>query len=649
MCAITGILTKDIKLQKSLVGMTRLLKHRGPNDEGFMHLDGDFVTRSCSSETNSESKKLHNLNDSRLNYSSLNKAVIGLGHRRLSIIDVTAQGHQPMSRDGKTWITYNGEVFNYLELKVELSSLGFKFKTNTDTEVILAAYEKWGVKCFEKFNGMWSLAILDAEKRELILCRDRFGVKPLYYKKVKGGVAFASEIKAFTALPGWEAIANEAAVHDYLFKGLTDHSDQTFFKDVNQLLPGHYMKLKIDCINNQQLEQIRWYEFPTKGPELKFEDAVEQFKELFFDSVKLRMRSDVKIGSCLSGGLDSSSIVGSMRKIMPVGEIETITACSKHAEFDEYKYAEMVIDSTRANSSRVFPDPKKLIEKIDELVWHQDEPFGSASIFAQWCVFEEAKRLGIPVMLDGQGADETHCGYNSFLRPYVQSELYNLRFHELWKNLLSIRPSRTKVIGSILRGGADLSMPSFLTDISASHKEKKKKRGWYFGEDRIMESYSLNRQENLSQHSKFMMNHGMRTLLHWEDRNSMAHSIESRVPFLDYRMIPLLLSLNDNQRVAGGWTKSIIRHSMDGILPQKVIFRKDKMGFVTPESIWAKNELKDLYLKELENLPKHWGELIGDKIKVSYDSFLSGEIAYDSLFWKVMCLNRWRIVFNVKL
>ena len=222
-------------------------------------------------------------------------------------------------------------------------------------------------------------------------------------------------------------------LHDYLFKSLSDHSEQTFFKGVNQLLPGHFMSLDIDQFSQQHAHQIPWYKLPLKGPKISSADAVAEFHELFLDSVRLRMRSDVKIGSCLSGGLDSSSIVGSMRKIMPVGEIETITACSKHAEFDEYKYAEMVIDSTRANSSRVFPEPEKLIEKIDELVWHKDEPFGSASIFAQWCVFEEAKHLGIPVMLDGQGADETHCGYNSFLRPYVQSELYNLRFHELWK------------------------------------------------------------------------------------------------------------------------------------------------------------------------------------------------------------------------
>ena len=191
--------------------------------------------------------------------------------------------------------------------------------------------------------------------------------------------------------------------------------------------------------------------------------------------------------------------------------------------------------------------------------------------------------------------------------------------------------------------------PSCITDISAAHKEKKKKKGWYFGEDRIIESFSLNRQENLSQHSKFMMNHGMRMLLHWEDRNSMAHSVESRVPFLDYRIMPLLFSLSENHRVYGGWSKSIIRNSMKGILPDAVNYRKDKMGFVTPEPAWAKNELKALYIRELDDLPKHWGRLIGDKIKAPYECFLNGKIAYDSIFWKVMCLNRWRCVFNVKL
>ena len=281
MCGITGIIGTPKNFQCSLQKMNRLLSHRGPDDEGYIFLNDNKIFRLAGEDTNHSSIILHALENFRVKKYKRDEPVIGLGHRRLSIIDVTAQGHQPMTRDGKTWITYNGEVFNYLELKIELSASGFKFKTNTDTEVILAAYEKWGVKCFEKFNGMWGLAILDLEKRDLILCRDRFGVKPLYFMNIKGGVAFASEIKAFTALPEWEAIANEAAIHDYFFKGLTDHSDQTFFEGVHQLLPGHYMKLKIDFIASHQIKQFKWYEFPAKGPELKFEDAVEQFKELF--------------------------------------------------------------------------------------------------------------------------------------------------------------------------------------------------------------------------------------------------------------------------------------------------------------------------------------------------------------------------------
>ncbi len=649
MCGISGIISKDLGFQKSLLAMNRLIKHRGPDDEGFIYLNNNKIVHLAGEETNPLSIIQHSLADSKIEIYSPKNAIVGIAHRRLSIIDITAQGHQPMSRDGKTWIVYNGEVFNYIELREELKGYGVKFQTNTDTEVILAAYEKWGLKSFDKLNGMWGLAILDLRERKVLLCRDRFGIKPLYYRGSKKGMAFASEIKSFTALPDWEAIGNEAAIHDYLFKSLSDHSEQTFFKGVNQLLPGHYMSFDIDQSGQQNTHQIAWYKLPSKGLEVSSVDVVSEFHELFLDSVRLRMRSDVKIGSCLSGGLDSSSIVGAMRTLVPDKEIQTITACSKHIKFDESMFANMVANFTNSKSSKVYPNPAYLIQKIDKLVWHQDEPFGSASIFAQWCVFEHAKALGIPVMLDGQGADETHCGYNSFLRPYVLGELTEGRMLDLWNNLKLIRPNKRKAFGSILRGYIDQYTPNNWSQLAASHYENKKKKGWYFGHERIIESYSLNSQRNLREHSKFMINHGMRMLLHWEDRNSMAHSIESRVPFLDYRMIPLLLSLNDNQRVAGGWTKSIIRHSMDGILPQKVIFRKDKMGFVTPESIWAKNELKDLYLKELENLPKHWGELIGDKIKVSYDSFLSGEIAYDSLFWKVMCLNRWRIVFNVKL
>ena len=246
---------------------------------------------------------------------------------------------------------------------------------------------------------------------------------------------------------------------------------------------------------------------------------------------------------------------------------------------------------------------------MDRIVWHQDEPFCSASIFAQWCVFEKAKLLQIPVMLDGQGADETHCGYKSFLRPFVIGQIKQKKFGELWKTLKLIRPNRLKAIGSIIRGILDCYIPTFINDWVAYRKEKSKKKGWYFGNQRNISSFSLSREKNLKEHSRLMIQHGMRMLLHWEDRNSMAHSIESRVPFLDYRILQLLSSLNDQQRVEGGWSKSIIRRSMHGLLPDEVIYRKDKMGFVTPESLWAKNECKELYLGELEEISKHWGEI----------------------------------------
>jgi asparagine synthase (glutamine-hydrolysing) len=309
----------------------------------------------------------------------------------------------------------------------------------------------------------------------------------------------------------------------------------------------------------------------------------------------------------------------------------------------------LVTSFTDSQSTKIFPDPKELSKKIDKIIWHQDEPFCSASIFAQWCVFEKAKLLQIPVMLDGQGADETHCGYKSYLRPFVIGQIKQNKFCELWKNLKLLRPNRRKAIGSIVRGILDCYAPSLVNDWAASSREKSKKKGWYFGKKRKINSHSLAREKNLKEHSRFMIQHGMRMLLHWEDRNSMAHSIESRVPFLDYRIIQLLASSTDEQRIEGGWSKSIIRRSMHGLLPNEVIYRKDKMGFVTPESIWAKNECKDIYLKELEEISKHWGNLIGPKIKKSYDQFLKGEKEYDPMFWKILCLNRWRKVFKVEL
>jgi len=647
MCGIAGIISRDPDFQKALLPMTRLIKHRGPDDEGFVFLKDDKIVRLRGAETHHSSVSHHKLREASIEDFDHQKVSVGLAHRRLSIIDLSPKGHQPMTRDGSTWIAYNGEAYNYLEIRAELESAGVSFSTDSDTEVVLAAYERWGVESFNRLNGMWAIAILDLRERKLILSRDRFGIKPLYLCSGEGAVAFASEIKSFQSLPSWTCLANEGAIHDFLFKSLSDHTDETFFRGVKQLLPGHYAS--IDIGEPVIVEQQRWYQLPFHHEKEPIGREADRFKELFLDSVRLRMRSDVKLGSCLSGGLDSSSIVGAMRELEPELQIDTITSCSQYEEFDESAFADQVADFTSARSIKVFPDPNQLSDKIDRILWHQDEPFGSASIFAQWCVFEEARNQGIPVMLDGQGADETHCGYNSFIRPYVVGQLSRAKLTSLWNNLKLLRPSKRKAFGSILRGIIDLSTPELLSEFFSSRGERRKKKGWYFGNQRLMKRHSLTRQRNLREHSAFMMEHGMRMLLHWEDRNSMAHSIESRVPFLDYRLMPLLFSLNDSQRVDEGWSKSVIRKSMKGLLPPPVIFRKDKMGFVTPESLWARNECSELYLNEMRELHEEWGELIGPRIIKSFEQFLRKERNYDSLFWKLVCLNRWRKTFNVRL
>jgi len=651
MCGIAGIFSRESRSLEALVSMARLLRHRGPDDEGFLVLEGESPTPLAGEESHPSSISRHSLKDCKIEDFSFEGVSLGMAHRRLSIIDLSPNGHQPMSRNNKVWITYNGEVYNYLEIRKELEAEGVSFATDSDTEVVLAAYERWGIESFSRLNGMWAMAILDLNSRKLILSRDRFGIKPLYIYAEDKALAFASEIKSFKALPYWNPRANEGAIHEFLFNSLSDHTEKTFFKDVNQLLPGHFVSIDIDQSVHrlQTIKQECWYDLPIDSAEVPFEKGIDPFKELFLDSVRIRMRSDVQLGSCLSGGLDSSSIVGAMRELSAESKISTITSCSIHKEFDESFFADQVADFTNAKSAKVFPDPNALSEKIDDIIWHQDEPFGSASIYAQWCVFEKARDLGIPVMLDGQGADETHCGYNSFLRPYVSGQLRMCNFLSLWRNLKLLRPTTRKAVGSFLRGLLDLSTPTPLSNYFSSRKEERRMKGWYFGRERLLSSSPMARQNNLRDHSAYMMNTGMRMLLHWEDRNSMAHSVESRVPFLDYRLMPLLFSLSDAERVEGGWSKSIIRKSMFGLLPDEVIHRQDKMGFVTPESIWAKNECRELYLQNLRELSECWGDLIGPGIAESFGDFLRGEKEYDSIYWKILCLNRWRKIFGVNL
>lgn len=567
---------------------------------------------------------------------------------------------------GRYWIVYNGEIYNYLELRAELESAGHRFRSQGDTEVLLAAYAQWGTDCFRRLNGMWALAFYDEQTGKLVLSRDRFGIKPLYYWRGAGQFAFASEIKAFTCLPGWKARVNGQAVHDFLLSGLQDHSAETMFAGVRQLEPGCFARL--DCRAEAEFgagpgqhapEVVRWYQVEPQLFAGTLPEAAQRFGELLIDSVRLRLRSDVPVGSCLSGGLDSSSIVCATHHLLSRQESrcahKTFSACSELPQFDERGFVEHVVRATGVEKHFVFPALKGLLNELDRVVWQQDEPFAGTSIYAQWCVFQEAAASQTKVMLDGQGADELLCGYHEFYRAFLCGLIRSGRPALAWREALSFRGRPDRALGALWRGVVDASVPSRLQALFRKVQRRRRCPAWLDSAvlgasfpgrlSARFRRYKSARELSL----ELLTGAHLQMLLHWEDRNSMAHSVESRVPFLDYRIVEFATGLPDGFKIQRGVTKTVLRLAMRELVPAAVLDRRDKMGFVTPEQVWARESGGALFRGRLaEAAENSRGIVRPGAVKLLGESLGTG-MSYDSAIWRIICLGTWMRLFNVAL
>jgi len=612
MCGISGILSFGGKYNKEdILKMNKVLSHRGPDDQGT-YFD-EFI---------------------------------GLGHRRLSIIDLSKAGHQPMSDESeKYWIIFNGEVYNYLEIREELIEKGHKFHSNSDTEVILKSYIEWGVECLQKFNGMWAFALWDQEKKELFCARDRFGIKPFYYYHKNGYFVFASEIKALLEARGIPRKPNYERILQYLGNYPLLENESTFFKDIFQLPASHYALIK-----KGEMKIERYWDIEKKSVEDI--DAKERFLELFKDSISLRLRSDVPVGTCLSGGLDSSSIVCVLNKMIDPTKQKTFSSCFEDKRFDEREYIEEVLKATSVTPFYTFPDINYIYPQIEKIVWHQDEPFDSTSIFAQWSVMELAKKNGVIVLLDGQGSDEALAGYIPYKWYLLLDSFSNKNPVYLLKNSLGLFKS--------VKGYKDytnLSYYKILKRLVASKfisKEKvKSNRSFYLKKefiDKYKDNLKLNysnrfgsRLENKLYHDVYYSS--LPRLLQYEDRDSMAFSLESRVPFLDYRFVEFIFSLPVSNKIKNGWTKYILRKAMKDILPEKIRCRKDKMGFVTPQDMWLniiEGEIRDTF-----NSKDFLGRPYIDSNGVSelLEKYYGGDNSLSNTVWKLFCIEIWMRVF----
>jgi asparagine synthase (glutamine-hydrolysing) len=648
-------------LAEEIRAMTAAVRHRGPDDEGYVLLSehrSPAVLGGVDTPTDGF-KPRFGYSPRGLVESVTGEWQVALGHRRLSIVDLSPAGHQPMSSaDGALWIVYNGEIYNHIELRAALEAEGVRFATRSDTEVILAAYRRWGEKCLERFNGMFAFVLVDWRRRHAFAARDRFGVKPLYYwRSSSGTLAFASEIKQFTVLPGWKAALNGQRAYDFINWGVFDHTEETLFNGVKQLRGGELMSAGLEELV-KGMPVRRWY---TLTPRIINEaDPAAAYRELFEDSVRLRLRADVPVGSCLSGGLDSSSIVCvANRQLRAAGAEDvqrTFSARSSDPRVDEGKFIETVVRHTGVANAQVDPPRNALFRELPALTWHQDEPFGSTSIYAQWHVFRLAAAHGVKVMLDGQGADEQLAGYASFFSARFSSLLRQGRLADFVRETRAVGANHRLPPRDLAARAASLVLP----EVVRRPLRRIRRRAATLGEDWIdlarLRASARNPElalggvpTNVLEMSVSQIVHtSLPMLLHWEDRDSMAQSIEARVPFLDYRLVELTLGLPEEQKLALGVTKRVLRDAMRGILPEEIRNRSDKIGFATAEEQWLRAGCPDAFRTAMREAVEASHGMLRPQACAMLEDFIAGRRPFNFLPWRVISFGAWMRRFDVQ-
>ena len=620
MCGICGIV--DLKSRAvedaPLRGMMSRMKHRGPDDEGVF-----------------------------------TEGHLGLGFVRLSIIDLSPLGHQPMFADGKSQtsaaqserfvIVYNGEVYNYIELRDELRAKGYSFRSNTDTEVVLKSYIEWGEACLDKFNGMWAFAVYDRERKELFCARDRYGIKPFYYYSDPERFIFASEIPPILSVLRKKPAPNNQAIFDYLIFNRTDQTEETFFDGIKKLQHGHFLKIQKSEVKTQ-----KWYDLRTEVGNADGFSNPEEYRDLFSSAVGLRLRSDVPVGVCLSGGLDSSSIVSVLLKDYDKRDLATFSAVYSRGETgDESEF----IDSFRGampwggsplnNMFFTTPSAETLLKDLNDFARAHAEPIPSTSPYAQFKVMELAKK-NVVVTLDGQGADEELAGYHYFFGFLFKDLLRRVQLSRLLLESGGYLLKHRSVYG--LKSFAYFLLPEFsrsrlrvsekgylLPEFTDAYYRNSVIAGELYGSDSVREA--------LLNHFEYKLEH----LLKWEDRNSMWFSLEARVPFLDHRLVERTLASPTDVIINRGTTKYILREAMKGTLPDKIRARRDKIGFGTPQDSWFRSGKLTALAANIVNSGSFRERGIIDPAvaKTLLQKHLTGSVDVSKEIWKWINLELW--------
>lgn len=628
MCGLVGGWEMDVSVtmhERLMSGLTAI-RHRGPDDIG----EASWTPRSGS--------------------------MVALGSTRLSILDLTLAGHMPMvSADGRFVLAYNGEITNYIEVRETLLSEGRLFRSGTDTEVLLQAWEAWGPDSLSHFEGLFAFSILDKKLSTLTLVRDPFGIKPLYYSYSEGAsLYYSSEVPGLIEMMATRPKLNWQVAYDYLRWASYDGGAEGFIEGVEQLQPAHY--LTIDLRTGIASSPIRyWWPSVVVDRSVSLADATDQVRELFLDSVLRNLRSDVPVGVALSGGIDSSAIACSIRHLEPDYDLQSFSYIVPGFDYSEEKWVNRVVADTQARGHIVTPTAADLANDLDDMIRTQGEPFGSTSIYAQYRVFKLARQHGVVVTLDGQGADEAFAGYSGYpeqrLRSLIEKGQWVRagRFLNEWKawpnhsarSVLIDTASQfvPEVVSSVLHRMSMRRSPLFDYGLLAE-------RGIRTNFPRIHpESEWGNRLKPHMRSELFI--HGLPALLRHGDRNSMRFSVESRVPFLDRRLVEYVLSLPEEYLVApDGASKSILRHAMRGIVPNEILDRRDKIGFVTPEKAWLGGLLRDVAQPDSEATIAFLrrGERERELIASSPEEALGlGPRAH----WRLVNLQRWVSILGI--
>lgn len=631
MCGITGVFRRDGIPLDRYAAAHATLRHRGPDDEGFVGGSRQGPARRFSGEHTrgrwAADPPLESASE------PLRWAI---GHHRLSIIDLSEAGHQPMTvAEGRHWLSYNGEIYNYVELRSELERDGVVFQTATDTEVVLQAYRQWGEGCFSRFNGMWALALFDCERQRLVLCRDRFGIKPLYYRHDHAGLVFASEAKALAAFG--ETSINHQLAAEYLAYCHLDHREETLYQEVSQLLPGHYAVFDADA---NRLTTHRYWSLEVDATPISgdIRDAAAQFEALFSSALDLRMRADVPVGSLLSGGLDSNAVVGNLshRERFGDGGFHTFTADFKDPEFSERCYVEQTVE--RCPSLRphfIYPDPDQLEHEIAGLLETQDFPFRSLAVYSQNLIYRHVREESdVVVLLNGQGADELFGGYTNHYRARLASDLMHGRIRGAFGLARWLSKHRGLSLPRLMIGAARHAVRAFVPPAAPG----------VVGNRHFSTAFraALPRQhrdpfENLLRTNLCVT--ALPEYLRYEDRNSMAHSLESRLPFLDYRLVEWAFTLPHEFKLHRGENKRVVREAVRPYVPAPIVDRRDKMGFVSPQERWQHDQLKGWLDRAVADIEVPF--LDKNQLLYKYRTYQREGCGDWAFWWRIACLHHW--------